>query len=341
MSADRREAGTFSGRVNVTHEYGVLKEVVVGRAENLQLPTYSQDFSRQVHYAPEAAKARMGEMAGQFWQQVDPESYGRAVEQLDHLVRFLEARGVIVHRPELFTAEQRALWSSLSTVNMQIFVRDPMVVIGNNVIETNLRMPYRNKERFGLQTLLSQLSERTDARIVGMPFQYPVHQDAADQSSGLYLEGGDVFVLGKDILVGYNGRTATSLAGIRWLARYLGDDYRVHPVPLTQDVLHLDDGLALVREGLAIVLVEQFAHGIPEILKGWDLIEVSKFEALNYLAGNGLVLRPGEIVIDARLPHLAEALSARNVTVHTIEYDAVTLWAGGLRCSHHPIVREL
>ena len=54
-----------------------------------------------------------------------------------------------------------------------------------------------------------------------------------------------------------------------------------------------------------------------------------------------MVLAPNEILIDDRLPKVAEALTKFGVNVHTIAYDAVTPWSGGLRCSHHPIVREL
>ena len=103
----------------------------------------------------------------------------------------------------------------------------------------------------------------------------------------------------------------------------------------------MDDGLAPIREGLAIIMREQFAEGIPAQLRDWEFIEVSKWEALNYLAGNGMVLAPNEILIDDRLPKVAEALTKFGVNVHTIAYDAVTPWSGGLRCSHHPIVREL
>ncbi|MFD3731253.1 hypothetical protein [Streptomyces sp. NPDC058632] len=66
---------------------------------------------------------------------------------------------------------------------------------------------------------------------------------------------------------------------------------------------------------------------------GWD--------AVNLLAGNSLVLALGEIVVAERLTDLAEALTVHDVTVHTLPYDAVTPFAGGFRCSRHPLVREL
>jgi len=328
-------------RVNVTHDYGTLKEVIVGRIEGMRLPTYSPETLSQVGYAPEESKARAAEMHGQMWEELDPENYQRAVGQVEKLVRFLEVRGIVVHRPDPFTDEQHHVYDAYNTMGVPMFMRDPVIVIGSSIIETSLRQTMRNKERWAIRRVLREIAARPGTQYVSMPYPFPVAMSKADQATGLFLEGGDVFPLGRDILVGYNGRTATSLQGIEWLQRYLGSGYQVHPVRLTPEVLHLDDGLATVREGLAIILREQFADGLPEIIKNWDVIEVTKYEALNYLAGNGLVLKPNEILIDSRIPHIAEQLTAKGVTVHTIEYDAVSLWAGGLRCSHHPIVREL
>lgn len=43
--------------------------------------------------------------------------------------------------------------------------------------------------------------------------------------------------------------------------------------------------------------------------------------------------------MDSRVSRLAEALTRRDVTVHTLDFDAVTRFAGGFRCSHHPLRR--
>jgi hypothetical protein len=52
-----------------------------------------------------------------------------------------------------------------------------------------------------------------------------------------FVEGGDTFVLGKDILVGFSS-LASSPACAAWLLRYLEPEgYRVHLVPLTPEWL--------------------------------------------------------------------------------------------------------
>ena len=327
--------------VNVTHEYGILKEVIIGRAEGTRLPVYNRALKELFNYAPEAGMEIFEHMHGQMWEELDPEGYSRAVTQMDNLAEFLSARGIVVHRPDSYSEEQQHVFDEYSTVSLSMFMRDPVIVIGNNVIETALRQPYRNKERWLLRNLLCEISQRSNVNYVSMPVPFPVKMDAGHSVRGPLLEGGDVLVFGKDILVGYNETTATSRAGNTWLQNYLGSSYRVQPIRLTSEVLHLDDGLSAVREGLGIIMREQFVDGVPKLLKDWDFIEVNKYEALNYLAANALVLQSNEVIIDSRMPRLAEQLSAKGVTVHTMEYDAVSFWAGGFRCSHHPIVREL
>ena len=86
-------------------------------------------------------------------------------------------------------------------------------------------------------------------------------------------EAGDVFLLDRDIYVGNSGN-AGNTAGISWLRRFLGPDYQVHEAPLSKSFLHMDCVLATPRPGLALVCKAGFTKGIPELLKGWKLIEV-------------------------------------------------------------------
>ncbi|MFF0745417.1 dimethylarginine dimethylaminohydrolase family protein [Streptomyces sp. NPDC004111] len=284
-------------------------------------------------------RERMPQLAGKLWSDGDPEGFARCAEQMDALAAFLEARGITVHRPRQLSDTERAVHSELSSFTLQQFVRDPILVIGDHVVESAMRAPYRVKERYGLRPLIGDLVAR-GARHVAVPPGLPVpHQDIA-RAPGPFLEGGDVLLFGSDILVGVGeGGFASDLAGARWLGRYLERSHRVHPVRLHPRVLHLDDGLSAVREGLAVVAREQFVDGIPPLLADWDLIEVSLDDALELLGANMLVLGPGEVVVDSRMTGLAEELTRHGVTVHTRDYDAVTPFAGGFRCSHHPVRR--
>ncbi|MEU5289086.1 amidinotransferase [Streptomyces sp. NPDC020755] len=323
---------------DVTHDWGVLEETVVGRVIDFTFPSeLVAGVPAPFGFLPERTRQNMPRWAGKPWSEADPEGYGRCVEQVEELARFLPARGVRVHRPRVLSENELDVYGG--GFSMQTFVRDPMIVIGDRVIEAALRLPARFKERFGLRPVIEE-AEARGARCSVMPPPAPVSVEKLPTAVGPFLEGGDVLPMGRDILVG-TGRAASDAAGARWLERLLGDDYRVHQVPLSERVIHLDDGLTTVREGLAVVCREQFTDGLPPLVADWELIDVSLHDAVNLLAGNSLVLAPGEVLVDERLRDLAEALTARDVTVHTLPYDAVTPFAGCFRCSHHPLVRKL
>jgi glycine amidinotransferase len=104
-------------------------------------------------------------------------------------------------------------------------------------------------------------------------------------------------------------------------------------------VLHLDCAMALVKPGLLIYCPLKLIDGLPMSLRDWDKIEVSPEEA-KLLATNGLVLEPGRIIIDADNQRVIEELRKRKVDVIPIPFDGPIRTGGGLRCAHHPLLRE-
>lgn len=331
-----------TARVNVTHDWGKLKEVVIGRVTDFRFPEDDKKLREAVAFAPADTKANLRNWAGKLFSEAMGEGYVRCIEQVDNFARFLVKRGVIVHRSRELNDDEKRVYDQFSPFAATIFTRDPMVIIGNHVIETSLRMPHRFKERFGLRPLFEHLAAERDCHYVVMPPPAPTQLRDIQSMDGPFLEGGDVFPFGRDILVGYSyGNFATDIKGIRWLEGYLGAQYRVHPVRVGKEFLHMDVGMATLREGLAILCPDVFPDGLPDLIKGWEFITVTPHEAEDLLGANGIVLGPNEIIVDSRMPQLAEQLSKRGVTVHTIDYDAVSIFAGGMRCSHHPIIREL
>ena len=143
-------------------------------------------------------------------------------------------------------------------------------------------------------------------------------------------------LLGRDILVGNTGN-ASNTAGVKWLQRYLGDEYRVHEVKLSNHFLHLDCVLCTPRPGLAMICKEAFVDGIPEGIKDWKHIYVEPEEAEGKLACNGLVVDNKTIVIADTLPHLAKALRDAGQEVIETPFDAMYWQGGGFRCWHHPL----
>ena len=215
-----------------------------------------------------------------------------------------------------------------------------MLVIGNKFIETAMYEPNRRKERFAVRRTVGDRLSKSNARIISMPQPEPFPADENGKyGPGPFLEGGDVFLLGRDIYVGNTGN-ASNTAGVNWLQNCLGDDYHVHEVPLSGHFLHLDCVLATHRRGLAVICREAFVDGIPDFLKGWKLIYVSAEDAEAKMGCNGLVLDEKTMMVGEDMPDLAKELRAEGTEVITMPIDGIHWQGGGFRCWHHPLVRQ-
>jgi len=71
----------------------------------------------------------------------------------------------------------------------------------------------------------------------------------------------------------------------------------------------------------------------------WDAIAVSRDEA-SRLATNGLVLEEGRMIVDADNQRVIDELRKRKMDVMPFPFDGPIRAGGGLRCAHHPLLRE-
>ncbi len=159
-----------------------------------------------------------------------------------------------------------------------------------------------------------------------------------DGVDGPFLEGGDTLLNGYEVYVGMSG-CASDMAGIDWLQALLGPSYKVVPVALKSNVLHLDCAMALVKPGLVVYCPEKLIDGLPMSLRGWDAITVSVEEA-TLLATNGLILEEGRMIVDADNKRVIEELRKRRMDVIPMPFDGPIRVGGGMRCAHHPLLRE-
>ena len=327
-----------ANKVSVHHEWGTLKEVVCG-IPNFRIPEKLPEVVYK--YAPAEGIKFLEANLGKNLKEADPATYKIISDQMDTAVAILEKRNIKVHRLNEVTNDENAYLSRISPPGIiQFFPRDPMIVIGRNFIETELFFPLRRRERFGVRSALAERLADSDARVVSVPTADPVReQQDGSWGAGPFLEGGDVFLLGKDIYVGNTGN-ASNTAGIQWLSQYLGDSYNVHEIKLSNKFLHLDCCLATPRPGLAIVCREAFVDGLPEFLNGWDFIDVPFKDAKEKLACNGLVLDDKTILIASGLDYLAKGLREAGQEVIETPFDAVYQYGGAFRCWHHPLIRE-
>jgi len=328
----------MSSRFGVFSEFGKLNTVVVGQVEDFAYPPYSPN----IRYLTGEKRRMLESTDGRPYRlkSEQPALYERLVSQLEIVCEAFRSRGIEVLRPRLFTPPEKNFLADLQLGHSQLYPADPAFVIGDHFIEACIRRPFRRKEVWGIRdTVVPAMAATPDAHHVAMPSAQPDPADVLGLGHGIYLEGGDVIVHGKTLLVGY-GPLTSSLLGGQWLARYMRPfGYDVEHVEIHGDFLHLLGVMSLVREGLAIAYLPALGGSLPKPVKDWDVIEISLEECLA-LGTVGMNTDPKTHLIDRRLTRIIQQLEKRGVTCVPLEIDELADWGGAVRCVTLPISRE-
>ncbi len=321
--------------IHVESEWAELRECVYGSPHAWVLPVFHSDAKLRAHGA-----------FGEFWakhqgkdvKEVDPDLFAEFSGQIQGAIDLLEDRGVRVHVAGAISSANRKFPRGEEHGVATGWMRDPFVTIANNVIELAPRSLFHRRQRFAIREILAGTMER-GARYFAQP-----DGGADDEREGKgwgYLEGGDVFVLGRRILVGHSGGCSNP-EGARWLKHVLGPDYSVETVAIDPMFPHLDCVMMTPREGVVFASLEALPAGLPGFMSDWDVFDVPKALAKAHMACNNLVLNDRTVVVPSEQPldFIADALSARQFEVIRIPYRAPCMVGGSFRCAHQPLVRR-
>jgi glycine amidinotransferase len=328
------KAAAKEAPIYVESEWASLKECVYGSPDTWVLPVFLSDV-----------KLRAQGPFGEFWakhqgrdvKEVDPELFAEFSGQIQGAIDLLEDLGVRVQIAGPISPANRKFPRGEEHGVATPWMRDPFVTIGNNVIELAPRSLFHRRQRFAIRSILASAMDR-GARYFAQP---DGGADDSNEGPGWgYLEGGDIFVLGRQILVGNSGGCSNP-EGARWLQHALGPDYTVQTVKIDPMFPHLDCVLMTPREGVAVASLEALPEGLPDFMQDWDVIEVSKAMAKAHMACNNLVLDDHTVVVPAEeaLDPIASALEARRFEVLRIPYRVPCMAGGSFRCAHQPLIR--
>ena len=345
--------GETMNAIQVDSEYAPLKEVIVGvpffMGPDLSVAKW---VAETLKILPEEEAKRALSFSGK--DSIELGYYDALEKENQELIAILEKHGVKVWRADQLTRARVVEnfgdeYVRLAGISQQ-YTRDPIVVIGNNLIENAMGSLYRRSDILGLVRLLNERVMGTATHWVSMPAIYyslMVKDGQFDKTGFPVLEGGDVIVLGKKIFVGtsMNRTTGSSELGYLWLKNYLEPQgYDVERVRLPDDLLHLDVALSVPRPGVIVVAPEAFVDGVPSYFDGWQRIEVSKAET-RFLAANGLPIDQDHYIMgyNEHFDHqrIQKALEAQGITVYPISFGGHTQFGGSIRCSTQPLLRKL
>lgn len=260
----------------------------------------------------------------------------------DSLVKVLEDFGTEVLRPDVLSekdlTEAYGPAGTASGLN-QLFPRDNIAIVANDLIEYELNIPGRKTDILGLYRILHEKSKDDGVCWYSTP-HCPLRGTPGDYPA---LDARDLLQLDDKMIIGLhsNGK-GTNAEGFRWMRNTFAF-HDVRGVELPDDIEFLGQVLNVPRPGLAIVCREVVKE-LPSYMKDWDIIEITKDEALSYVS-DGLALDEKTYVLGysdiADSSRIASELSERGIDVVALDLTAHMELGGSVGSAVLPLKRAV
>ncbi len=285
-----------------------------------------------------------------------PEEYIRkATQALDRFVHILEAEGVKVRRIEEAVYEQEYSTPGWKTVGgfCAANPRDLLIVIGDEIIEAPMCSRSRFFEIRAYRPLLKEYISQ-GAHVVAAPKPmltddlYNPDFTSPDSTTPYVLtnyepvfDAADFIRCGKDII----GQLShvTNQAGVDWLQRHIGPDYKIHLIQsLDPKPSHIDTTLAALAPGKLLVNPTfTDVKKLPEIFKTWDILiapdpvpyQTRPRLMSNWISINTLMLDEKRIVVEERQEPLIRALKDWGFQPIPCAFEDYYPFIGGFHCA--------
>ena len=336
--------------VSAHNEWDRLEEVIVGRADFACLPHYDDPLDYCCTDVTDVA-ALQKMLNIQADSTYGPERIAAANTALDALSAFFESEGVIVRRPSPIAFNKTCVtpdWTINSGYNC-CHPRDIFMIIGDLILET----PTSSRERYfeswaykpimkdyfnrGARWIAAPKPELPDDLYVEENDVYPYHLTELEPC----FDAADFVRCDKDI-VGHLSHV-TNRAGVEWLRRTLGGEYRVHLVKSKNPhALHIDTTFMPLAPGRVLVNPDFLdMDSIPEALRHWEFLIapepiehphsvrgfVSKWVAINVVS-----LDEKRVMVDVLQKPLIKALKDWGFEPVPFDLSPVYAFGGGLHC---------
>lgn len=339
-------------------EWDLLEEVIVGRVENARFSSW--DFITK-NTIPREALHYYEKIFSMKGKPVPEEIIEKANHDLSIFISILEAEGVKVRRPELFDFSKSFStphWSvdgGVSSANP----RDVFLVVGNLIIECPMADRGRYYEALPYRKLLKDLFS-AGARWVAAP--KPILSDELYVDDGeecafsindleLVFDAADFVRCGKDI-IGQLSHVTNNL-GVEWLQKVLGSGYKIHLITSKcSTALHIDTTLMPLAPGKLLINPEFVdEEGLPEFVKGWDIIVAPKPETFSTLVGdyrvvsdwmsmNILSLDKKRVIVEEKQKAMIKTLKAHGFEPIPCPFESYYIFGGSFHCATLDIRRR-
>lgn len=272
--------------VNTHDEWSPLEEIIVGGPYHLD---YHDDTSFRLFFHDNLRDPVNQEVFQRPHFTPNNRLRDECLEDLDEFIRILEARDIVVRRPEMLNTvpeTKTPAWSA--PMGHAMMPRDLFLVLGDEIIETPTMIRARYfegdlyKELFtdyfnhGARWTIAPKSRLLDRNF---DFSYVVKRGydgrlPDDVQLEIMFDAAQVLRLGKDLV--FNASTGNHRMGVTWLKRHLGSAYDIHEVQLTDN--HLGGKVLALRPGTLLIRDDVNRNLLPEALQRWEMITYEECE---------------------------------------------------------------
>jgi glycine amidinotransferase len=328
-------------------EWDPLEEVIVGIADEAMLPSWNT--INEITF-PSGALDTLRHRAGTPY---PPEWVEAARGDVAEFVDVLQTAGVRVRRPDAMDFA-----SSFATPAWQVASgfcaanpRDVLLVVGDEIIEAPMADRGRYYEIWPYRSLLNEYF-RAGARWTAAPRPQLLDElyDVGAPGRGEWItteleptfDAADFVRCGRDI-IGQRSHV-TNDAGIEWLRRNLGEDYRIHLIePQWTQAAHIDTTLMPLAPGKLLVNHKYFdPEGLPAAFAGWDVLvppepvplATGVFSTVSsWISMNILMLDERRVIVERRQEPLMKAFEQWGFEPIPCSFEHYYCFAGSFHCA--------
>lgn len=337
-------------KVNAYTEWGTLKEVILGNAENARIPTVKK---HDIHCVDYANYESINDLPGGYYP--DP-VIEETKEDLDLWQKQLENAGVKVLRPDIVQTDKihaTPLWQSDGYYNY--CPRDTAIIVGDTIIETPLPLRARYFETFAYRNIFKNYA-RNGSKWISAPKAELVDElyDRTDLSKPTLtdyepaFDAANIMKCGKDLF--YLVSNSGNRFGAQWLQTTLGDKYRVHVLDNVYAFVHLDTTLIPLAPGVVLLNAKRVGeHNCPAYFKNWkklyfnDPVETPYVDhwapASPWLGMNVVSITETLVAVEERQTHLIKLLEDNGFDVMRVRMRHCRTLSGGPHCATLDTVR--
>jgi glycine amidinotransferase/scyllo-inosamine-4-phosphate amidinotransferase 1 len=333
--------------VNVsTHsEWDPLKQVVVGSATGMRIPTVKDESLHSVCFGAlsdeDFARIRTGPIPQRIVEETN--------EDLEAFAATLAGMGVRVHRPQPADFSEIYATEHWRVDGYHAYCpRDAILTVGREAIETPMCLRHRQNEarvyRHIMRTVPAPrpklLDSLYDRSMLGRPTLR--NDEPAFDAANCLKMGYDLL-----FLISNTGNDA----GADWLQEHLGREYRIHRARDVYAFVHIDSTIVPLRPGLVLLCPDRVnERNLPEYFRGWDKVyapepDPTDFDpawngASKWIALNCLSVSPDLVVVEQRQTRLMRELERHGLTCCAVRLRHARTLGGGPHCVSLDLVRE-